>query len=48
MLSDLHHRVGETDIATRALGQARDLFQALGAIDGPVGSAGGRVAVKRS
>ena len=48
MLSDLHHRLGEPDLAARALAQARDLFRALGAIDGPVGSPGVRVAAKRS
>jgi predicted ATPase len=42
MLSDLHHRVGEPDLAARALDQARDLFQAIGATDGPVGSEGGK------
>jgi predicted ATPase/DNA-binding SARP family transcriptional activator len=38
MLSDLHHRLGEPDLAARALARAGDLFQALGAIDAPVGS----------
>jgi hypothetical protein len=38
MLSDLHHRLGEPDLAARALAKAGDLFQALGAIDAPVGS----------
>jgi tetratricopeptide (TPR) repeat protein len=42
MLSDLHDRVGEPDPAARALDQARDLFQAIGATDGPVGSEGGK------
>ena len=42
MLSDLHHRVAEPDLAARALARASDLFRALGAIDGPVGSRRGQ------
>jgi tetratricopeptide (TPR) repeat protein len=42
MLSDLHHRVGEPDLAARALARAGELFRALGAIDGPVGSPRGQ------
>jgi predicted ATPase/DNA-binding SARP family transcriptional activator len=42
MLSDLHHRTGDPDLAARALGRARDLFRALGAIDGPFESPRGQ------
>jgi predicted ATPase len=42
MLSDLHQRLSEPDLAARALARAGDLFLALGAVDGPVGSPRGR------
>jgi predicted ATPase/DNA-binding SARP family transcriptional activator len=47
VLSDVHHCLGESEEAARALSQARDLFRALGAVDGTV-VRDGKVAAKRS
>jgi hypothetical protein len=43
MLGDVLHRLGHVEEAGGGLAQARDLFLALGAIDGT-----GKVAAKRS